>query len=1018
MKKLKFIILLLSVVFLFAACGETSNVEELVSEDRFEEETAESEEEVDILKQETYTVMIYMVGSDLETEGFAASIDIQEILGSGIDTERTKVLIGTGGASEWALGIPSDKTCIWQMGSMDNEITFMKVWEADALNMGESDTLSFFLNFGYNNFKSDHNALICWNHGGGPVYGYGVDELYGDRLFYNELKKAMENAPFQGENKLDWIGFDACLMASVEIANLFSEFADYLVASEETEPVCGWDYSFLKTLNITSDTVEIAKSIIDTYAAYINANDQNLFYPDVTLSCMDLSKVDKVYDAMDELFAEMEGQLNMAGGYGKLAKLRREVKAFGKVQNPDDCADLVDLGSLAAVMSRDYPVQSSQLLGAIEQLVVYETSNLESATGVSLYYPYDSESGYNVLEMLESQGEVSVEGMYESGMYYKYFENYTNMWICGEPEIDWNNEMAEVIGGLQPGASEALEDELTMQLSQQQLTELSAAYYTILVEGSKAGTYIPVLLSQEIQPDLNGVLHVAMDQEVIVADTGSDETERYWIFREVEQRRDGVLYQSLNTALEGPLGAMAGTEPQWISINLFEDAQTGDIIINSINHVSDEGIQVGKQNVDPQKWDYISYWFGRYIPKYNENQKLLPYSQWDSDGSIWSYNISFDKNLKFKKKSISEIEQNFVVQINVVDVYGNCYASDLVAIQSGEGMVQNYEESTENGIFAWKLYKDHAQLQKYTGSATILKVPKSVQGLPVTVIQGYAFDGNAIEEIIVPDSVTTLYSYAFADCSKLTKVTLSESIMEIPDKAFHHCSSLKEVKLPKNVTSIGQLAFEGCNSLTNFVISEYVQDIAPGAFAGCDYLINLFVDMKNEFFVAKDGVLFTKDMKELVACPSLFKQEYAIPEGVEEIWDFAFAYCYEEQTNLFTHETVGYGLVKIDFPESLKKIGDAAFFECVRLESIELPENVEYIGSLAFGTYDIPLGDTSTQIWESLKIGKQVSWIGLEAFDGYIVQNVEVSEENQYYASENGVLMNKAKTEVLDVFAE
>lgn len=398
--------------------------------------------------------------------------------------------------------------------------------------------------------------------------------------------------------------------------------------------------------------------------------------------------------------------------------------------------------------------------------------------------------------------------------------------------------------------------------------------------------------------------------------------------------------------------------------------------------------------------------------------KTMPFSQWEGDGSVWSYQYQFEQDLKFKKKSLSDFEQNYVIQITLEDVYGNSYVSELQPIQSKADEVQVYEQNVDDGSFQWRLYADHAELLKYKGKAAVLEVPNQVSGLPVTTIRGYAFNGNTIEEIILPESITTLYSYVFGNCTSLRKVTLSEQVTGIPEGAFSGCDSLQEIVVSESVKSIGRFAFDNCKSLSDFKISAHMTDIKAGAFSNCDSLVNLTVDPMNEKYVVLDGVLFTKDMKELVACPSLFRTSYEVPEGVEVIWDFAFADCYEETYSYFTKETVGYGLVDIKLPDTLKKIGDAAFYECTRLNAINLPESLEYIGSLAFGTSDFKLGNTTNQCLECLEIGENVTWIGMEAFGGYIVENVEVSEQNKYYASEAGVLMNKAKTEKIEVFAD
>lgn len=163
--------------------------------------------------------------------------------------------------------------------------------------------------------------------------------------------------------------------------------------------------------------------------------------------------------------------------------------------------------------------------------------------------------------------------------------------------------------------------------------------------------------------------------------------------------------------------------------------------------------------------------------------------------------------------------------------------------------------------------------------------------------------------------------------------------------------------------------------------------ISSGVFYGCDYLNNFEVEADNPYYVSVEGALFSKDMKKLVACPSLFRNSYTIPEGVEEIVDFAFADCYMEKIS--GSQVIGYGLTKIEFSESLKVIGDGAFLNCKRLSDIMLPNGLEVIGSLAFGN---------------------------GAFFSYDVGQLTVSEKNHFFTTNGKQLFNKNGTVKIEIF--
>ncbi|MGN0595280.1 MAG: clostripain-related cysteine peptidase, partial [Hominimerdicola sp.] len=163
------------------------------------------------------TIMIYMVGSDLESEHGSASLDLTEMMNATVDTENNNILVYTGGASEWKLdGISADENTILRL----SDGGFEKISTEEALNMGDADTLSSFINYGLTNYESDKYGLILWDHGSGPVLGYGYDENFEDLLNLQEIQASLNNSVGKQNKKLEWIGFDACLMSSLEVADI------------------------------------------------------------------------------------------------------------------------------------------------------------------------------------------------------------------------------------------------------------------------------------------------------------------------------------------------------------------------------------------------------------------------------------------------------------------------------------------------------------------------------------------------------------------------------------------------------------------------------------------------------------------------------------------------------------------------------------------------------------------------------------------------------------------------------
>ena len=134
--------------------------------------------------------------------------------------------------------------------------------------MTDPNNLASFIQFCAKNFPANRNELILWDHGGGSVTGYGYDEKNKNSgsMDLAGINKALKN----GGVKFDFIGFDACLMATAETALMLNEHADYLIASEETEPGIGWYYTnWLTKLgsNTSMPTLDIGKNIVDDFVS-------------------------------------------------------------------------------------------------------------------------------------------------------------------------------------------------------------------------------------------------------------------------------------------------------------------------------------------------------------------------------------------------------------------------------------------------------------------------------------------------------------------------------------------------------------------------------------------------------------------------------------------------------------------------------------------------------------------------------------------------------------------------------
>ena len=176
--------------------------------------------------------------------------------------------------------------------------------------------------------------------------------------------------------------------------------------------------------------------------------------------------------------------------------------------------------------------------------------------------------------------------------------------------------------------------------------------------------------------------------------------------------------------------------------------------------------------------------------------------------------------------------------------------------------------------------------------------------------------------ITIPNSVTSIGSSAFINCSDLTSVTIPNSVTSIGDQAFSGCKGLTSVTIPNSVTSIGQSAFYGCF----FEKGEFINKSSLDAEANNNWGA-VIVDSKENGFMIKDGVLVAYFGNESVI---------TIPNSVTSIGQSAFAGCS--------------GLTSVTIPNSVTSIGGGAFYGCSNLSSITIPNSVTSIGDYAFGS--------------------------------------------------------------------
>lgn len=265
-------------------------------------------------------------------------------------------------------------------------------------------------------------------------------------------------------------------------------------------------------------------------------------------------------------------------------------------------------------------------------------------------------------------------------------------------------------------------------------------------------------------------------------------------------------------------------------------------------------------------------------------------------------------------------------------------------------------ESIAFGDFAYAEVDGEAYITACTSVDSVVEVPSSINGLPVTCIYGGAFFQNGTSKIILPDTLKTIEMFAFYMCSNLTEITIPDGIIEIKDRAFHSCESLESITISGTCETIGTDVFLGCTSLEAINIS----------------------DAEGGNYCSENGILYSKDKSVLVAYPAAHPdKKYKAPSELREILQSACSYNTTlEEADISSVTKIGVSafegcsaLKSVKFAKDIEIIEAYAFYNCTSLKSVRL-YNVAEIGSAAIGFRfnDESETDSSPLLVEGFKI--------------------------------------------------
>lgn len=339
-----------------------------------------------------------------------------------------------------------------------------------------------------------------------------------------------------------------------------------------------------------------------------------------------------------------------------------------------------------------------------------------------------------------------------------------------------------------------------------------------------------------------------------------------------------------------------------------------------------------------------------------------------------------------------------------------------------------FAESLKSGDWEYKVNDDgnSVTIVKYTGSdsANDVTIPETIDGKSVTIVgdgsKAFEKAAKTITKVTFPTTVEKISDYAFLNCTCLWDNNIGdltalksigayafcnanmggtrfpESLESIGEQAFRN-TKVVYLSFGSKLKTIGKDAFSSCMSLRtlDFSKAENLETIGEKAFCYCEGLKSVdFSGAKKLKTIGNEGFMQCESLRTVDLSKTI----------VETIGDEAFSGCSEEMESVTSAPA---GLSSVTFPETLKTIGEEAFYVNYALTSISFPETLEYIGDCAFANCAFLKGDVN--------VPAKVSYLGEGAF-ALTGASLKLDANNKNYQyGESGALYNADKTLLLYV---
>lgn len=435
--------------------------------------------------------------------GGCASDDIREMLKASL-SDKIKIVIQTGGSLAWDLSAVNPNRSQRFMIDKDG-IRLLE--DNHFVNMGDAATLSDFFRFCEKTAPADHKMVVFWNHGSG-AFGFASDDLYGnDSLTLKELSQAFKDVYPNNPQKpaFEIVGFDACLMASLETVEALHGYGRYLAASEEVEPGEGWDYTtWLNALseNPSLNGAQVGRAIADSFIEWYAKQNVQLeplgISSGVTFSVLDMDEAYKVYngycDLSEMMLKDSIADMNTLVTLGRAADAAVRFGAYAY-----DIINTIDFSNLIENLNETYPEETNIIMDGIDRAVVYNrtSKSMNGSKGISIYFPVKIENLMSMLYYLDYIENICLNDSIRALYYYKASG-------C------LNDELQSYADGLGYGKAQKLDNTPLRNLQ----------YEDIAIDADKFSLTLPEMSESLIQAD---TFYLAMLQDDYAISYGEDQ---------------------------------------------------------------------------------------------------------------------------------------------------------------------------------------------------------------------------------------------------------------------------------------------------------------------------------------------------------------------------------------------------------------------------------------------------------------------------------------------------------------